>query len=168
VAVVGALAVALLLAATTAGAAQSNYYFVERGHWWVSTAGPGDCRAANRPAEELNAAPFNAVQFFIRPGNALGIDLFLWPGAVVSGERLELRLRFDAKQPMLLPAEAIGDFALRSDAVARSPVLRELADAERLHIGISGRPDIGLLYLVEDGAWLLQALLKCASLLPKQ
>jgi hypothetical protein len=41
-------------------------------------AGPVDRRAANRPADELNAAPFNAVQFSSSPGNALAIDPFLW------------------------------------------------------------------------------------------
>ena len=164
----GWLAGALLLATVAPAAAQQQfYYFVERGHWWVGTAGPGECRAGNRPVQELNAAPFNSLQFVVEAGNRVGVDLYLWPGAVDPATPQDIHLFFKAKVPFVLPAKSHGDFMLSSGPVAKSPILRALADASRVRVRLAGRDDIDLLFMLDDGAWLLQNLLTCSSHLPK-
>ena len=59
-------------ALATAAAAQTGEYYAERGHWIVATSSGGTCRAGNRPPQEFNHAPYNALQFVVRPGNRIG------------------------------------------------------------------------------------------------
>ena len=54
----GLTAIALL---ATAAAAQTGTYYAERGHWIVHL-GSARLRAGNRPPQEFNYAPYNALQ----------------------------------------------------------------------------------------------------------
>ena len=153
------------LAAAPAGVRADTYY-VERGHWTVYN-GPASCRALNRPPEDFNATPFNALQIVVRPNDRIGVEVFFWPGTVDPAADNALALGLGGSVPLILPATAaMGDYMLASDD---SPELwGRLGKAKTLTARVKGDPDLALTFSLEQVGWVLTALQNCARTLPKQ
>jgi hypothetical protein len=157
------LCLAILIAPTAH--AQAPYFDAERGHWTVY-AGAAACRALNRPPEDFNASPFNALQIVARPGNAIAVEVFFWPGAVDPGRDYDLRLTFAGESPMTLKARpTIGDYALAS--TDETGLWQNFQDAKALKVAVGGEPALVLHFGLDDIDWVLNALQSCAELLPK-
>ena len=160
----GLTAFALL---ATAAAAQTGMYYAERGHWIVSTSSGGACRAGNRPPEEFNYAPYNALQFVVRPGSLIGVEVFFWPGALNPEQSYKLSVSFDNAAPLSLDARTTMDFVLAVEPQNSRELWRGLQDAEVLRVAVTGADGLDLLFSLDDSTWLLRALQNCARVLPQ-
>src|SRR5690242_2171810 len=91
--------------------AQTSLFYVERGHWLVSN-GIKVCRALNRPAEDFNFAPYNALEIAARPDNSISAEVYFWPKAIDPARDYVLKLTFEgAGSTLSLKAKAtMGDF----------------------------------------------------------
>lgn len=148
---------------TRAGA---DTYYAERGHWTVYN-GPTACRALNRPPEDFNAAPFNALQIVVRSGSRIGVEVFFWPGALDPAAAHELALGFGGGTPLVIAANAaMGDYMLASD---HSPELwGRLQKAKAVTARVKGDPNLELSFSLDQIGWVLDALTACARTLPKE
>lgn len=163
-----ALCLAIALAGGTGAAAQTNVFYTERGHWMVANSGPAACRATNRPAEDFNFSPFNALQVVVRPGQMIGVEVMFWPQAIAPARDYELILRFDSGDPISLKARpSLGDYAVASEAQSTAQLWRALQGAKTVTVSVAEAPKLQLLFTLGDSAWLLNALQRCAALLPK-
>jgi hypothetical protein len=159
------LAMTLLGAVATAGA-QTNVYYAERGHWWVASTATS-CRAGNRPAEDFNASPYNALEIVARRGSVIGVEVYFWPGLFTQGSDYKLMLWFDNAEPLSLPAKpSMGDFMLAAEPTVNGDLWKRLQTAKRLRVTVDVLPN-ELFFALDDSTWLLRALDQCTSLLPK-
>ena len=144
----------------------ADTYYAERGHWTIYN-GPVACRALNRPPNDFNASPFNALQIVVRPGSRIGVEVFFWPGAIDPAAPAELALGFGGTTPLILAASAaMGDYMLASDD---SPELwGRLQKAKALTARVKGDPDLALNFFLDRIDWVLDALTTCARTLPKE
>lgn len=156
---------AACLAASGAAAQGEVFFSAERGQWIVANSA-ADCRAYNRPPEEINFAPYDALEIVAKPGFLIGVSVMFWPGAVMPDQDYELLLSFDRADPLSLPAKPAGDFVLRSEPTMNRELWKQLQTAERLHAGVSGHGELSLLFLLDDPAWLAKTLRDCLVLLP--
>jgi len=142
-----------------------GFFYAERGHWTVMNY-PAACRAVNRPPEDFNQAPFNALQITVRPGNRISVEVFFWPGAVDPDADNALALVFGGGAPLILPATAaMGDYMLAS---SDSPELwGQLQKAKRLAAKVKDNPRIALSFSLDQIGWVLTALQTCTRTLPK-
>jgi len=154
-----------MFAATMPASAQSAYY-AERGHWTVYS-GAAACRAINRPVQDFNYAPFDALQIVVRPGNRIGVEVFFWPGAIDPAADNVLALGFGGGPSLLLPATAMmGDFML---ATGDAPELwGRLQKAKVLTAKPKSDPKVALSFTLDDIGWVLGALDACSGVLPKE
>jgi hypothetical protein len=157
---------ALVACGASAATAQQSTYYAERGHWTVYN-GATACRALNRPMEDFNYAPFNALQIVVRPGNRIGVEVFFWPGAVDPGAENALALGFGGSVPFIVPATApMGDFMLAS---GDAPELWErLRKAKALTAKPMSDPTVTLSFALDQFGWVLGALDACSRILPKE
>jgi hypothetical protein len=161
----------ILLAATTLGVvaaeAQTSTYYAERGYWTVSS-GVKFCRALNSPPEDFNYAPYNAFQIAVDGKGAISVDVFFWPGAVMTDRDYRLRLDFPTrKDPIILTARAtFGDFVLASGTDLA--LWRALQDAPSVEVSVEGQELPRLRFGLNDSMWVLNALTTCARVLPKE
>ena len=158
------LALATFAAITPASA--EGIYYAERGHWTVYS-GAAACRALNRPVEDFNFAPFDALQIVVRPGSRIGVEVFFWPGAIDPGADNDLALGFGGGASLLLPATAMmGDFML---ATGDAPELwARLQKAKSLTAKPKSDPKAALSFTLDDIGWVLGALDACSGVLPKE
>ncbi len=149
----------------TAAHAEAPYFYAERGHWTVM-AGGSACRALNRPPEDFNASPYNALMIVARPDNTMGVDVFFWPGAFDAAGSYDLLLTFDAGKAMALKSRpTIGDYMLTSDTDVA--LWRAFQSAARLYVGVKGEPTRSLHFGLDGVDWVLTTLQSCISRLPK-
>lgn len=159
------LAGALLGAASAASAQQSTYY-AERGDWTVWNT-PTRCMAINRPPEDINASPYNALQISVRPAQTISVEVFFWPGTLISGEQYQLQLGFDAGGgDLALPATAFADYGLASEP--DMGLWRRLQDSRRLSARVAGEPTLALVFHLDDMDWVLNAALHACSRLLRE
>jgi hypothetical protein len=162
------ISLAIVLSGVTAAAAQASIFYAERGHWMVAKSGTNVCRATNRPAEDFNFSPFNALQIVVRSGQMIGVEVMFWPQAIDPGRDYRLVLRFDNGEPISLNARAsLGDFALASEAQGTGQLWRAFQGAKSVTVSVDEAPKLQLLFTLDDGAWLPNTLQQCARLLAK-
>lgn len=160
------LIAAVVACCATAATAQQSTYYAERGHWMVYN-GSTACRALNRPGLEFNAAPFNALQIVVRPGNRIGVEVFFWPGAVDPAAENVLALGFGGSAPFLVPAAAtMGDYMLASDD--STELWGRLQKAKTMTAKPKSDPTITLFFALDEIDWVLGALDACSRVLPKE
>jgi len=158
----------VLLAAVTvstgAAQAQSSMFYVERGHWLVSSS-IKVCRALNRPAEDFNYAPYNALEIVAGPDSGIGAEVYFWPKAIDPNQDYVLKLAFDRADALTLKAKStMGDFMLASEHEQK--LWRSLQDATGLTVTVDGSPDLKLYFGLDDIMWVLNMLQSCVSNLP--
>jgi hypothetical protein len=151
----------LLWAVTAAAAAQSNVYYAERGHWTVSTTGAGACAAFNRPPEEINFAPYNALQITATENYHLGFIVFLWPGAVEAGREYDLTLRFEGAEALTVTTTPMSDFALITAPAESRAGWKGLQTATAVTVSIAGLPGQSLYFLLDASGWMEARLRDC-------
>jgi hypothetical protein len=98
------------LGVTAAAQAQTNVFYVERGHWTVAITGNA-CRAFNRPTADFNASPYNALTIVARRAGEIGVEVFFWPGSLTQETDYQLTLTFGAGALTLAARATLGDFA---------------------------------------------------------
>jgi hypothetical protein len=158
------MATTLLLSMSPA-TAQTNSYYAERGHWsvWNSSSA---CMAVNRPAADFNFAPYNALQITVRPRSAISVDVFFWPGAVITERDYKLQLSFNAGDATLPAKATFGDYVLASGP--DMGLWRKLEDSSNVSVRVVGEPLLVLAFTLDDIHWVLSALQACSGYLPKE
>lgn len=147
-------------------AAQTSSYYAERGHWLVSST-PDSCIALNRPPEEFNASPYNALQIVAEHGFLIGADVFFWPGAVQSERAYELAFFFDSHDPVTLPAvPEMWDFMLSVEPAQHRDLWRHFQDARRVQVAVVGEDSLTLTFVLDSTGWVMDKLRNCLSILP--
>jgi len=157
---------ALVALSPVPAGAQPGSYHAERGHWTVFSTSSA-CRALNRPPEDFNYAPFNALQIVTRPGGRIALEVFFWPGAVDPAADNALALGLGGSVPLILPATpTMGDFMLAS---GDAPELRaRLGKAKTLTARVRGGADFALSFSLDQIGWVLTALQSCTRMLPAE
>ena len=154
-----------MLATTTVASAQSNVFYAERGHWTVMNLA-SRCIALNRPADEFNAAPYNALEISAWPKSAISVDVFFWPGAVMAGREYKLQLYFSAGDVTLPAKPTIGDYDLASDRDIG--LWRKLEDSKSLAVAVVGEPTLATSFSLDGIDWVIDTLTMCSAFLPKE
>jgi hypothetical protein len=155
---------ALVALGATASVAEPATYYAERDHWTVYNTSTV-CRAVNRPPQDFNYAPFNALQIAVRADDRIAVEVFFWPGAVDPAVDNALALGFGGGAPLILPATAaMGDFMLVSED---SPELwGRLQRAKTLSARVKADPNIALAFSLDQIDWVLTSLQMCSRTLP--
>jgi hypothetical protein len=99
-----------LAAALASSLPASSAPFVEKhGHWSVMAASAQACMALNRPAEEWNFAPYNALALRQRRGGPVRLQVFAWPGMFKQGQNVTIAVIVDGTRTDL-PAQAADSY----------------------------------------------------------
>lgn len=158
------LAAALLLATPTL-AADRVVFQVQHGHWTVASLG-SSCTALNRPPEEFNYAPYNALWIKQRAGGDPIIAVHAWPGLFRQGEERKLTLSVQDALPVQLGGSTIDTYAVEARVPIPADLYRAIRDGRFMEVSIEGVSsklafDIRLLDTV------LSTLQSCARMMPK-
>lgn len=157
--------VLLALALTAAPASATVVFQVETNQWTVLSL-TCSCLAINRPLNEFNAAPFNALQFRATPQGETFLDVQYWPIYFVAGEAYTVKLSIDRGRPIEVPAASPPgvDFSVSSTAPLGDDVLAALGNGETLTVTVAGTPQ-ALTFEIGELRSVLPTLHVCAGLL---
>jgi hypothetical protein len=123
------VATGLVAVATESTTAVSPYVVTET--QWTIFALSVRCVAVNRPPEEINASPYNALWLSKKVGQAgTELQVFYWPGAFKAGDRTTLAMTFDGGLLMTYPATAMDEFTLKTDAPLSDKDVAELGRSQ--------------------------------------
>lgn len=115
--------------------------FATAGSWTISKFDKNTCVAVNRPGEEFDIAPFNAL--WVRQGpkaDDLALEVYFWPGAFRKNQAGEL-LVSDGEGPILrYDALAVETHAFRTLERMRISDLRRLATEPFIHLSTKTLP----------------------------
>ena len=143
--------------------ASSAPFDIKHGHWSVMTASPIACTAFNRPAEELNFAPYNALALRQRRGGPVRLQVFAWPGVFKQGQNVTIAVIIDGTRTEL-PAQA-ADTYLAETSFLPPELLGQLRTARTAEFALSGVPD-RLLFDVSAFDAVMKSLEDCMRQLP--
>jgi hypothetical protein len=125
--------------------------------------GPLACMALNRPAEEFNFAPYNALALRQRRGGPVSLQVYAWPGLFKQGQNVTIAVIVDGTRADL-PAQAADSYYaetsfLPPELLAR---LRTASTAEFALGGVEQR----LLFDVSAFDAVMKSLEECMRQLP--
>jgi hypothetical protein len=83
------------------------------GHWRVVAAGL--CLAFNRPANELNASPYNSLFLQLGKGGRWGLGINFWPKAVMANAEVQIAFAFGGSDFVRQRALAFSDYGVSLD-----------------------------------------------------
>jgi hypothetical protein len=158
----------LLVAALGVPAARAASYLATEGHWTIAALSATRCFAINRPLEEINGSPYNALWLSQKTGGGVELQVLYWPGALPTGVDVKLTLRFENGKRQTYPATAADSYL----AVATSPLtdddIAALGASALTTVSASGLPN-GQLFFVTTAVPAVAAKLgECvASLTPQ-
>jgi hypothetical protein len=156
------LAVGVLLA--TGGSALANV-FATHGHWTV-LSWPNACAALNRPAEEWNFAPFNALSVRQRRDAQPVLQVFLWPNALPTGQAVTIRITIGHER-IELPAEAMSGYLAESRGPLPAALIALLPGARLAEIKLSAASEL-LAFDISQLAAALASVDACVRQLPNR
>jgi hypothetical protein len=154
-----ALAAALVSALPASGAP----FDVKHGHWSVMSASPVACMALNRPAEEWNFAPYNALALRQRRGSPLSLQVYAWPGVFKQGQKVTIAITIDGTRTEL-PAQAADSYYAETSFLPPE-LLAQLRAARTAEFSLSG-VESKLLFDVSAFDTLMTSLEECVRQLP--
>ena len=132
---------AMFITALTAGLvsalpASAASFDVKHGHWSVMAASPQACMALNRPSEEWNFAPYNALGLRQRRGSPVRLQVFAWPGMFKQGQNVTIAVIIDATRTEL-PARAADTYYAETSFLPPE-LLAKLRTAGTAQFALSG------------------------------
>lgn len=146
------IAVILIGLFSTGSTLAENYgskYFQQLGGWTIADWDRGECVAFNRPGEEFNVAPFNALWIVRGPGeNEAAIEVFFWPGAFRKGERANLLVSDGRGLNVTYQAVAVEDYAIRTSKPVNYADIVRFARGSLLHVN-TPKASRGLVFDIE-------------------
>jgi hypothetical protein len=154
---------ALALLASTC-AAPAAPFTAQHGHWTVISL-PSSCMAFNRPPEEFNGAPFNALGVHQRRDGAPTLQIYVWPDVFKPGQPVDIALARNNRGATDVKGTAASPYH------AETPLTAELRGAfssgRMLEVEIAGVPS-RLFFEIAQLETVLAALQTCAQGLPKR
>jgi hypothetical protein len=158
------LIAALAAALVSALPASAAPFDVKHGHWTVMAASPDACMALNRPAEELNFSPFNALAFRQRRGGPVRLQVFAWPGVFKQGQNVTITVTIDGGWTDL-PAQAADTYYAETSFLPPE-LLTRLRSAGTAQFAINGM-ESRLLFDVSAFDAVMTSLEDCMRKLPE-
>lgn len=108
--------------------------FATSGGWTISQFDKKTCVAVNRPGEEFNVAPFNALWVVQGPGvTNVTLEVFFWPGAFKKKQTGELVVSDGHSAALKFEAIAVETHAFRTTDPVRASDIRRLAISPLMH-----------------------------------
>jgi hypothetical protein len=152
-------ALAIFVSTCAAPAAPFN---AQHGHWTVVSLA-SSCMAFNRPSEEFNATPFNALGVHQRRGGAPTLQIFVWPDVFKPGQPVDLALARNNRGVTEVKGAAVSPYHAETPLTA---ALRgELSGGRMLEVEITGVP-ARLFFEISQLETVLGSLQACAQQLP--
>jgi hypothetical protein len=125
-------ATALLLTTLPASAA-----FLERHEHWTVTGGSApSCIAVNRPPAEFNHQPYAALAIHQRRNRGPRLQVFAWPGAFKSGDKVTIEIRIGPGTQ--LAAEAMDSYLVQVKDTLPAELIGEMRAVGLVPFGITG------------------------------
>lgn len=155
------LALGVLIASGASAPAAS---FATHGHWTV-LPWPAACAALNRPPEEFNVAPFNALSIRQRRGAQPVLQVFAWPKVFEAGADVTIRITIDHTR-IELPAKAADTYWAESKGPLPAELLALLRGARIAEIKLTGVSDL-LAFDISQLEAVLASLDACVRQLPQ-
>ena len=153
-------ALAALVSALPASAAPFD---VKHGHWSVMAVSPIACTALNRPSEEWNFAPYNALALRQRRGGPVRLQVYAWPGVFKQGQNVTIAVTIDGTRTEL-PAQAADSFYAETSFLPPE-LLAQLRTARTAEFTLSG-VESRLLFDVSAFDAIMKSLEDCMRQLP--
>ena len=154
--------IAALALLASVGAASAAPFSAQHGHWTtVSLA--SSCMAYNRPSEELNGAPFNALGFHQRRGGTPTLQVYALPDAFKPGQTVNLALSPNNRGATEVKGTAASPYHVETPLTA--DLRRDLSGARLLEVEIAGVP-VRLFFEIVQLEAVLASLQACAQQLP--
>jgi hypothetical protein len=154
---------ALGVLTTTGGSALAASLAVH-GHWTVLPSVTA-CAALNRPPEEFNVAPFNALSIRQRRGAQPVLQVFVWPNVFKPGQAVTITMSIDSTR-IDLPAEAGDSYFAEAKGPLPADLLALLRGARVAEVKVTGVPQ-PLLFDISQLEAVLASLDACERQLPK-
>jgi hypothetical protein len=154
---------ALAVALASSLPASAAPFMEKHGHWSVMAVTPQACMALNRPAEEWNFAPFNALALRQRRGSPVSLQVYAWPGVFRQGQNVTLAVIVDGTRTDL-PAQAADSYYAETSFLPPDLLagLRAARTAEFVLSGVDSR----LLFDVSAFDAVMKSLEECMQQLP--
>lgn len=159
--------IAFCAAVMGASIAHGQLRFDARVDGWRIANLATSCLAFNRPADEFNAAPYNALSFALARDGALRFRVHFWPRAFKEGDGRALGINFSGGASFALKARSADGFSLETDEPVTPEFRRALGGNAMLAATAEG---IGtsLAFNVERVGQVLTLLGDCARMLPER
>ena len=149
---------------TTTGANALAASFAVHGHWTVLPY-PTACAALNRPPEEFNVAPFNALSIRQRRGAHPVLQVWAWPNVFKPGQVVTITMSINGTR-IALPAEAMDSYFAEAKGPLPTELLALLRGARVAEVELTGVSQL-LLFDISQLDTVLASLDACERQLPK-
>jgi len=155
----------LAAAAAIPCAASAQSAFDQRiAHWRVSGAG-SSCVAFNRPAYEVNAAPFNALSVSLNKQGRWNFTVYFWPKAFTPDADIPLVFTFGGTKDVKALGKAADEYVVILGNIGAS-FRSDVANAQRGQMTVAAEGLTKQLFFdVSDTAAVFGALEACAKTL---
>ena len=149
----------------SAASALAAPFMTQHGHWTVMAGGPTACMALNRPPEEFNVAPFNALSIRQRRGAQPVLQVFTWPNVFKPSQSVTITMTVDGTRTEL-PAQTADSYIAETNSALPAELIALLRGARNAQIEITGLPHV-LLFDISDVERVLGSLEACERQLPR-
>lgn len=150
----------------SAASALAAPFMTQHGHWTVMAGGPTACMAVNRPPEEFNVAPFNALSLRQRRGAQPVLQVFTWPDMFKPGQTVTITFTINGTRTEA-PAQTADSYIAETKGALPAELIAMLRGARSAQIEITGFPHM-LLFDVSDAEAVLASLEACERQLPRR
>jgi hypothetical protein len=155
------VAILAMLFLTAVMPALADQFYVEANGWTVIKLGPQSCLAVNRPTDEFNYAPYDALALHQSAADeGSQVQVYFWPGAFKEGETIDLALTPARGDPFEYLATAQSDFQAVGTESMSADGLDAMAQAGSVEISVVDSPLPGLMFdtkaLAQVRDWLAQ------------
>ena len=158
------LRIAVLAAALPSAAAAQSAFDQRIAHWRIS-AGGASCIAFNRPAYELNAAPFNALSVRLNKQGRWNFTVHFWPKTFTPDADIPLVFSFGGAKDVKALGKAADEYLAILSNIGAS-FRNDVANAPQGEMEVRAEGVAGKLYFdVTDAAAVFAALEDCAKTL---
>ncbi|MEM6462018.1 MAG: hypothetical protein AAF724_08890 [Pseudomonadota bacterium] len=149
-----------VLGVTSATLPASGQDLIRDKNWTIVPLG-SSCSAVNRPLEEFNASPYNAMVVNASKARGLELQIYFWPGYVASGP-IELLLVSENGNRLEVTAEPYGDQAVTVSFSNVEPMRILLEEGTLLLAALKAKPD-SLTFEIEPLRRLFRQLEDCSG-----
>jgi hypothetical protein len=137
------------------------------GQWTIFALGTTRCVAVNRPVEEFNGSPFNALEFSRKPGEAgTELQVFFWPGAFTSGDTTTLTVTYDNSKSQSFKGTATDEYVMQADAPLSDADVMAIGASKLTQITADGIATSAVFFLTDKLPVVAARLTDCVSTLP--